>query len=427
MTTRGQLFEYILSNEGFAKVKPKDLVSFLEKDGDYSLEGDALAACRRDMTYFIAKARQRWNKAGRRRDRMITMHQEWLNVPAVNKSLTPTVPSCRSSAEASGGCGSGTSRGRSSLSFSEKSARSKRRDTTSLVQISADKLLHAAKRRLRAEGQNDLSFVLKRAAATPTRPAKVRKLLRRPANLPVMYTAEEALRLFVDGNFTKSSWQLIRSSAQRQHANIYPSYHQIRAAKAQCCPDGITVESEAAAVPLQDLLDHTTRRLVQLQEDAIRLAANANVQQQRLQLISKWGLDGSSGHSSYKQGGVQDAKKDSSMIVTSVVTRSSAADAGQAHRVAEPSTIFNALLQASEVGVRRGDLRALPRRGPTLERADPSPIGDRHQPSRSTSSGRAQTDADDAGRKSSKRRHQHIVPAAMFTVWRHTSHDEPPG
>ena len=132
-----------------------------------------------------------------------------------------------------------------------------------------------------------------------------------------MYTPEEALRLFVDGNFTKNSWQLIRSSARDQHANIYPSYHEIHAAKVQCCPDGIHVEPEAAVVPLQNLLNHTARRLVQLQEEVIRLAAD--VQHQRLQLISKWGLDGSSGHSSYKQGGVQDQRKDSSMIVTSVV------------------------------------------------------------------------------------------------------------
>ena len=294
-----------------------DIVSFLEKDGDYSLEGDALDACRHDMGLFIVKARQKWDKAGRHRSRFRTQNQEWLKVPAMNKPLTPTVSSCRSLAEDSGGCGTGTSRDRSMLSFSEKSVRCKRRDTSSLVQLSADKLLHAAKRRLRAEGQNDLSFVIKQAAATPTRPAKVRRLLRRPPNQPVMYTPEEALRLFVDGNFTKNSWQLIRSSVRDQHANIYPSYHEIHAAKVQCCPDGIHVEPEAPVVPLQDLLDHTARRLVQLQEEVIRLAAD--VQHQRLQLISKWGLDGSSGHSSYKEGGVQDQRQYFSLIVTSVV------------------------------------------------------------------------------------------------------------
>ena len=254
MATRGEVVDYILASGGFTKVDLNDLVSFLEKDGDYSLEGDALDACRHDMGLFIVKTRQRWDKAGRHRSRFRTQNQEWLKVPAMNKPLTPTVSSCRSLAGASGGCGPGTSRDRSRLSFSERSVRSKRRDTSSLVQLSADKLLHAAKRRLRAEGQNDLSFVIKQAAATPTRPAKVRRLLRRPPNQPVMYTPEEALRLFVDGNFTKNSWQLIRSSARDQHANIYPSYHEIHAAKVQCCPDGIHVKPEAAEVPLQNLL-----------------------------------------------------------------------------------------------------------------------------------------------------------------------------
>ena len=101
MATRGEVVDYILASGGFTKVDLNDLVSFLEKDGDYSLEGDALDACRHDMGLFIVKARQKWDKAGRHRSRFRTQNQEWLKVPAMNKHITPTVSSCRSLAEAS--------------------------------------------------------------------------------------------------------------------------------------------------------------------------------------------------------------------------------------------------------------------------------------------------------------------------------------
>ena len=212
----------------------------------------------------------------------------------------------------------GCSSGRRAIPFAQKSISSKRKETASLVQHTADKLINAARRRSRTEGKKDLSFVLKNSTATPTRPSKVRKLLERPAKIPTMYTPEEALSVFVEGGFTKASWQLDRSSAKGQHANIYPAYNKIRAAKAECYLDGVVVESNRAEVPLQSLLDHTARRLVRLQEDVIQQAAG-DKQESKLELISKWGFDGSTGHGFYKQGDIANPKNDGQAFVTSLV------------------------------------------------------------------------------------------------------------
>ena len=73
--------------------------------------------------------------------------------------------------------------------------------------------------------------------------------------------------------------------------NLYPSYHKVLAAKKECIPNSI-VSDYQAEVELQDLMDHTAKRLMKVSE----MPDGAE-----LQLLSKVGFDGSSGQSVYKQ------------------------------------------------------------------------------------------------------------------------------
>ena len=72
---------------------------------------------------------------------------------------------------------------------------------------------------------------------------------------------------------TKERWQLSRETAIAQGSNIYPSYHEITAAKKECWPEGIDVQPTRAEVPLQSLLEHTAERIIQLQKRVIEQAA----------------------------------------------------------------------------------------------------------------------------------------------------------
>ena len=50
---------------------------------------------------------------------------------------------------------------------------------------------------------------------------------------------------------------------------------------------------------LQALLDHTTRRLAEVQMPVLKYLVSVGVAE--FKLVSKWGCDGSSGHGRYKQ------------------------------------------------------------------------------------------------------------------------------
>ena len=58
---------------------------------------------------------------------------------------------------------------------------------------------------------------------TPSRPAKMRKLISKPDDKPEAFTADEALSLFIDTDMTKKSYQKVRSAAKGKKADIYPS------------------------------------------------------------------------------------------------------------------------------------------------------------------------------------------------------------
>lgn len=92
-------------------------------------------------------------------------------------------------------------------------------------------------------------------------------------------------------------------------------------AKCKCYPDksSITVTECSAEVKLQALLDHTIQRILFNQMDVIKSLNSENLY--NLNLICKWGCDGSSSQSIYKQKFSDDdgSKSDANIFFTSLV------------------------------------------------------------------------------------------------------------
>lgn len=76
--------------------------------------------------------------------------------------------------------------------------------------------------------------------------------------------------------------------------HIYPSYHSLMNYKKVCLPSECSISETSAEIPLQNALDHWIHRLTLIQGSIF-------IFENKLNLICKWGCDGSSGHSRYKQ------------------------------------------------------------------------------------------------------------------------------
>lgn len=262
---------------------------------------------------------EKYNAASGIMDRFETKNAEWLNSDFPVLLTLKTEQEHRLSSHA----------GRPSLQFHKKSDRSKRRE---LAIISAEqkhdpeRLIMASRYAANRNKNKDLYTVLSKVSQNLEQPRKIRKLLEAP-KIPIKQkSAEEALTFLLDNSLTKSVYTNIRLESKKCGADIWPSYNCIREVKSQCRPpkEKISISEKKAEVTLQALLNHTSSRIVESQRKVIiQHMQNSGTLEMELLLMCSWGMDGSTGHSPYKQSfkSVEDNESlsDRSLFVTSLI------------------------------------------------------------------------------------------------------------
>lgn len=165
-------------------------------------------------------------------------------------------------------------------------------------QASSEELMGAARKSLYKEGKRNASSVIsKLQSGTDEVANKIKKSFEPACKLPMKYTLEEALALYIDGRFTRHSYILMQGGGKKRNANIYPTYDVLVSAKSKCYPLGVEISNTSGEVPLQNLIDHTIMRIIESQKN---LWETSN--EKLLTAVYKWGCDGSSGHATYRQG-----------------------------------------------------------------------------------------------------------------------------
>ena len=93
----------------------------------------------------------------------------------------------------------------------------------------------------------------------------------------------------------------MRNAAMRKGSKLYPSYNHVQEEKKKCIPDsptrgeldGITAGDFNTSVDLQELLNHTAKRIIE--------SVSLEIRAEDLIMISEVGYDGCAGQSVYKQ------------------------------------------------------------------------------------------------------------------------------
>lgn len=123
--------------------------------------------------------------------------------------------------------------------------------------------------------------------------------------------------MITQAKLSKYQYEILRKATQDIGHNIFPSYRKIIEAKKKCYPDNIDVTEKLVKVNLQDLLDHTSRRILETKsQDDIE-----TLEEEHLILHTKWGYDGASDQSEYMQKFSNPAVdiSDSNLFMTSIV------------------------------------------------------------------------------------------------------------
>ena len=206
--------------------------------------------------------------------------------------------------------------GRPSKSFDEAAPRSKRRRVAEISQQHTTcELVMAAARSAADDSNSQLSGVLKESISTPKRAEKLRQGLRDTAKLEASRTlsADEALAVTISADLSARGYNVVRKMTNKASAvEVFPPYHKVTEARAKCFPEVRATET-SAEVELQDMLDHTVQRLFAAEKETllsvVEAASNATDSipstsrgiELSAVLRCKWGFDGATGQSVYKQ------------------------------------------------------------------------------------------------------------------------------
>lgn len=251
--------------------------------------------------------RTRWQQANRTEGPFLKNNDKWLS-----EQVSFAVPTTGKANPVNKG-------GRPSQEFASSSDRSKRRKTKDIrTSFTSDELAYATQMSLRSIGQLDASTVVKEVTTTsPTRASKYRRAY--AVTDETTLSEEAALSALIEYKFSKSTYQGMRTLGKENNCKLYPSYGKVMKAKKRCYPpsDAISITESSAVVQVQALLDHTVERILLAQSVVIRSLAKENVRS--MDLICKWGCDGSSGQSEYKQTFTDNSKSDAHVFFTSVV------------------------------------------------------------------------------------------------------------
>lgn len=277
------------------------LKTYLLKASNYSEKSSDVV--RRKFSHFISDFKTKWFACNRTTTRFLDKNEEWLNTMLSFPKFSPS---------------SNTKKiGRPSLEFMECSERTKRQKTEKLrSNTDIHELCYATQMSLRSSGNTDAAKLVKEITfSSPKRATRYRKAFKMSQSPIIQLSGESALSMIVDAKLTRHQYNIIRSKDKKR----FPSYKIVQAAKRRCYPQksDIIVNSTFAEVKLQSLLNHTIQRLFDVQKEVLETLTPEQLC--HLRLISKWGFDGSSGQSLYKQKFESANDNDASIFFTSLV------------------------------------------------------------------------------------------------------------
>ncbi|XP_043471258.1 uncharacterized protein LOC122504283 [Leptopilina heterotoma] len=273
-----------------------------------------------ELRKLFSKFRQKFEENQRVAERFLKNNDSWLavqvNLCGNSKDIEVTEEPQPSSSTKTGG--------RPSSTFEDGSDRSKRRKSQEIREkYSTDELAYATQMSLRASGKWDTARLVQDVCeGSPTKATRYRQSLLLSENSEKQMTKEVALSIVIENQLSKNMYNGIRSNSIRHLCKLYPSYKNVLQAKKECYPScyDLSVTECKAEVKLQALLDHTVQRILLVQNDVIQRLPQNDVK--NLHLICKWGCDGTSAQSRYKQKFDDDIdanKTDSNIFFTSLV------------------------------------------------------------------------------------------------------------
>lgn len=236
---------------------------------------------------------RKWSQCNRSIKKFVEKNESWLQTVFE----LPPFPDTSSSSSSSQLSLKRSSVGRPQKNFQECTERAKRQKVSSLINSHClSELAFSTATQLNKCGKRSAANLVKEIVKNPDDTKAFQVKQNYIDSKPIPYSNEEALAFLIDNDLTKTQYVNIRLGAKNRNCDIYPSYEKIMEAKQACYPLNMHISEYRCEIPLQNLLDHTASRI-----SAISSIEKLQENMDNFEIIYKWGCDGSSGHSEYKQ------------------------------------------------------------------------------------------------------------------------------
>jgi len=236
---------------------------------------------------------RKWSQCNRSIKKFVEKNESWLQTVFE----LPPFPDTSSSSSSSQLSLKRSSVGRPQKNFQECTERAKRQKVSSLINSHClSELAFSTATQLNKCGKRSVANLVKEIVKNPDDTKAFQVKQNYIDSKPIPYSNEEALAFLIDNDLTKTQYVNIRLGAKNRNCDIYPSYEKIMEAKQACYPLNMHISEYRCEIPLQNLLDHTASRI-----SAISSIEKLQENMDNFEIIYKWGCDGSSGHSQYKQ------------------------------------------------------------------------------------------------------------------------------
>ncbi|CAH2098980.1 unnamed protein product [Euphydryas editha] len=196
--------------------------------------------------------------------------------------------------------------------FSELKNKQKKRRSESRLDYSNEEILFAYVSRLKESGKNQMAQIVEYLSKNEEKTKTVYSYLFKPKTGQTL-PDYESLALITALKLSKWQYLTLRSTLSGKDISNLPSYHKVLSAKKSCYPPDITVSERGVTIKLQSVLDLTVKQI-------LRVIGYQDFPSNSLKLISKWGFDGASSQSAYKQKpDIAEGFSESSVFMTSFV------------------------------------------------------------------------------------------------------------
>lgn len=250
----------------------------------------------------------KWISASKSKERFLPIKKTWMESEDIEFHVQCHQPQPSTSTSDL------VSIGRPRKDFQDLSFKTKKHRVDDLVQTrSVEELMTAVEVAVRSTGNRNvakLRDISESSESVSSRSTSSVQGVRQPSG-------DEALVYYIDSKSTTHTYKQTRKWSMNAGHYVFPSYHCLAKSKKACYPseDHIVYTETRSEINLQAVLDKTVERLIESQREVIEsVCPNSS-----FILISKWGCDGSSGHSTYKQKFANSEDTDKFLFVFSFV------------------------------------------------------------------------------------------------------------